>query len=551
VRSYSINDKVQAYCTHQHSRSDIENYLLPSTEVLPRLSLEGTLPIVKHWYENCLTHHSTCNGQRSSYSLPSRLLDISTNNQGHIRLVDTSCEPIKAPYTYMTLSHKWGTAQPFQLEAKTELKLKEKCPVTELPQTFQDAVKVVAALGVSYLWIDSLCIKQDSIEDWTIESSRMADIYGGSQCNIGATGGLDNTQGLFFDSDNTQLTLETLELSYKTEHLSFVLVQSDLKIILDKEPLNVRAWVYQERWLAPSMVHFARSQLFWECHTMSACESWPHGLPLNLGFDFQPWRADISHGLNPRGLYTRSFKMSGIAKSDAVIFGLQLWSHILGEYVLCSLTREEDRLVAISGVAKRLQRFVNAEYLAGLWGCHIVPQLLWHTVARPGYRPSKYRAPSWSWASIDGVVLVTSSGLLSDSLIEVIDAKVIRAGAGTTGAVISGYLKVKAEIHCVRIIRIEEVFRIDGLVEGWKIGPKALLDVELTPEQLERSYFCMPVQQHKPDENSHVVKGLILNCINAVESCYERIGVFTIYVSQDQVLETVEGSFSGQLVTII
>ncbi|KAF1938046.1 hypothetical protein EJ02DRAFT_469220 [Clathrospora elynae] len=43
--------------------------------------------------------------------------------------------------------------------------------------------------------------------------------------------------------------------------------------------INKRAWVTQERLLAPRILHFGRSQLLWECLEYDASESYPHGLP--------------------------------------------------------------------------------------------------------------------------------------------------------------------------------------------------------------------------------------------------------------------------------
>jgi hypothetical protein len=66
-----------------------------------------------------------------------------------------------------------------------------------MPKTFQDAVKVTRALGISYIWIDSLCIVQDSSEDWLKESQQMESVYSNSYCNIAATKSADSDGGLF------------------------------------------------------------------------------------------------------------------------------------------------------------------------------------------------------------------------------------------------------------------------------------------------------------------------------------------------------------------
>lgn len=49
--------------------------------------------------------------------------------------------------------------------------------MTSLPRTFRDAIVVTRSMGIIFLWIDSLCILQDSAEDWASESSRIGDYF--------------------------------------------------------------------------------------------------------------------------------------------------------------------------------------------------------------------------------------------------------------------------------------------------------------------------------------------------------------------------------------
>lgn len=72
-------------------------------------------------------------------------------------------------------------------------------------------------------------------------------------------------------------------------------------------------------------------------------------------------------------------------------------------YSRCALTKETDKLVALSGLSKELQRVLQDDYLAGLWRRDLECQLLWEVRSSyHGRRPSVYVAPSWSWASLCG-----------------------------------------------------------------------------------------------------------------------------------------------------
>lgn len=64
----------------------------------------------------------------------------------------------------------------------------QKVPHSKMPQSFRDAVTATQAFGIRYLWIDALCIIQDSAKDWEKESSQMGDIYRGSTLTMAAIG---------------------------------------------------------------------------------------------------------------------------------------------------------------------------------------------------------------------------------------------------------------------------------------------------------------------------------------------------------------------------
>lgn len=76
------------------------------------------------------------------------------------------------------------------LTSKNVDKLVKEIEVGDLPKTFKDAIAFTRASRIGYLWIDSLCIIQDSEEDWHFESTSMASIYSNAWCNIAADGAI-------------------------------------------------------------------------------------------------------------------------------------------------------------------------------------------------------------------------------------------------------------------------------------------------------------------------------------------------------------------------
>lgn len=147
------------------------------------------------WIENCKSNHRTC---RQAYEdkawKPTRLLKVS-EDPNSIRL----CEKDEIPdgTIYTTLSHCWGLVVLGTLLTTNIDSLKKSIPISSLVKTFQNAIEVTRRLKVEYIWIDCLCIIQNSPGDWKFESMRMEAVYGHSYCNIAATASSDGRADCF------------------------------------------------------------------------------------------------------------------------------------------------------------------------------------------------------------------------------------------------------------------------------------------------------------------------------------------------------------------
>jgi hypothetical protein len=141
-------------------------------------------------------------------------------------------------------------------------------------------------------------------------------------------------------------------------------------------PLIRRGWALQERLLAPRTLHFAKTEVFWECHQKSACESFPEKLPIACTV----W-------------YTH-FAKQPLTQS--------MWTWIVERYSTCKLTYAKDKLVAISGLARHIQKQTKDQYMAGMWRKDLEFHLCWSGpyFSRRG-EANMYGAPTWSWASMD------------------------------------------------------------------------------------------------------------------------------------------------------
>ena len=154
-------------------------------------------------------------------------------------------------------------------------------PSKELPQTFQDAITVTRRLQIRYLWIDSLCILQDSPEDWTHESVQMHHVYGNAYVTLAADDSRDSSQGLF-RGRLPSLATPTIVVTAWKEALAkrFIVIHRRFwSESVAESPLNRRAWVLQERYLSPRIIHFGETQILWECKSRDCCETFPDGIP--------------------------------------------------------------------------------------------------------------------------------------------------------------------------------------------------------------------------------------------------------------------------------
>jgi len=101
--------------------------------------------------------------------------------------------------------------------------------------------------GFKYLWVDALCIVQGPRGDWTTESAKMADVYGGAFLTISAAISLDVQHGF-----QESLTEHFRSLKKRKLHPTF-------------NPLYGRGWALQERILSPRVLIFGKGGMFWEC----------------------------------------------------------------------------------------------------------------------------------------------------------------------------------------------------------------------------------------------------------------------------------------------
>ncbi|KAM0248817.1 hypothetical protein ACHAQJ_009328 [Trichoderma viride] len=360
--------------------------------------------ISRTWLKICNDNHKSCVAE--SAQLPARFLDISdVADSTHVFLKEFRDFKYSGDSRYVALSHCWGTGPNLcttrsTLHRVVKLKHKHGIKVSELPPTFRDAVHVARSLSVRYLWIDSLCIVQDDLHDWQMESVKMATIYRDAYLVLGAACGRSDAQGFLHARHWQDVVTLTPSDQGTTLALQLLLIVMDEYHVdpISQEPLSKRAWCLQERYLPRRMLLYGSQKILWECQKMSASEEGDVTLHDGNHLERICRTANI-----PASVLARTCRERYIGDKDVNYVD---WYKMVEDYTERLITKSSDRLPALSGLAKAVAQFSNDEYLAGLWKNGLIEGLAWcgSQGAEKLEEPGEYISPSWSWASVIGTV---------------------------------------------------------------------------------------------------------------------------------------------------
>ena len=166
-------------------------------EVMEHAAWHETMSLAKEWLNECFNEHPECRWPPSDEDpyLPTRVIEVLGPLQPNVRLI----HPGKGRGKWAALSHKWGLQSLTRLERGNINLFSKGIQTSSLPATFRDAIIVARRLGIRYLWIDSLCIVQDSQADWDIEFMKMPEIYQYANVTIAAAATKDSHGGILVE----------------------------------------------------------------------------------------------------------------------------------------------------------------------------------------------------------------------------------------------------------------------------------------------------------------------------------------------------------------
>jgi hypothetical protein len=336
-------------------------------------------------------------------------------------------------------------------------------------------------------------IRDDPI-DWETQAAQTADIYGRAYLTIAGTGSVNANAGLFNVNHPSEIRCTPRQpipgfpsLFYRETitHTQMRISCLDAKIDINDEniedeaavrstavsihpvlyPLLDRSRTFQEHLLSPRIIQFAQKEIVWECsrETWCCCTRGSH-----------LWRGRKHFAaalISPnRPLNDQSPDSPPDSLDMTALY--EVWRDLVVRYTSKKLAFDNDRLAALSGVARRAQRVLGCTYLAGLWSEDLLMGLCWFTANRytncdpidlfmssgmhfeDGHdddpsllarRPVEYRAPSWSWASVEGGVAWVDFATQPGNFI-IHDYKCVPSSGDLTGCVKSGYLDIEVKV---------------------------------------------------------------------------------------------------------
>jgi hypothetical protein len=495
--------------------TDLENpWRIPNLphEVVANSGSDQAVKRASLWLQDCADNHELC--KNASSSLPTRVISIEEPESIKLYESNGEVEP------YICLSHCWGKGEITKTETATLSTYKQNIPWQELPQTFQDAISFAFRLGYKYVWIDSLCIIQDSVEDWRSEGSRMAQIYSGADFTIAATASNRPSEGCF--RQTTERPVNMYSYPDTSGSMLDVCVRSTINHYAwryGEYPLLRRGWTLQECLLSRRIVHFTAEEMFWACRTVNECE---------CSFWWDPPSLPFKNLRSPK--YLSTVRPSSEAECT------DLWHGIVSEYSSSSLTYETDCFPALQGVGKQLYRLKRSAYMAGLWENSIIHDLLWYADHKDkACRPQKWRAPSWSWASVVGRVRWPNWGSACTPLSTYVAKEISLAGADEFGELLSA--KITLQGRCL-LHNVEGTYQYNATPSAaieypdhraWKKCRRNIyLDCELensdTPTISLRRVKTLLLSVYRMQSNN-LYDALVLRPLDTTAQVYERIGL--------------------------
>ncbi|KAH8806112.1 heterokaryon incompatibility protein-domain-containing protein [Xylogone sp. PMI_703] len=409
-----------------------EEYFVPRRRVGNHIDIQ----LVKRWLEECKKHqHSKKAMGRKDSNLfqlehPFRLIDV----------IDECLVQKAERCDYVALSYVWGRIPTILAPGEDA----EKIPILltlqqnvealsvpkslsqsrqasresgRIPRTVCDAMELTRQIGMRYLWVDTVCIVQDSQEDKARLIGCMDDVYDNATVTFVAASGIDADAGLSGISPRTGHLIEPAKIISASDGkaLNLSLSLPSLCDEVRRATWNTRGWTFQEQCLSQRCLYFTAEEAFFNCTEVQWREGYDYGEEKRKNVDVQVrtgppwWSMKLRRDLDP----TPYHYLGGASRG----LDIQSYQTAVQDYSRKNLTFSGDILNAFEGIFNRFKRSGEASELSirqtqGIPTHFLYQALLWFPSDDSKKRMSNYGQPgglaeefsTWSWASWSGPI---------------------------------------------------------------------------------------------------------------------------------------------------
>jgi hypothetical protein len=375
---------------------------------------KGKQALIRSWIDKCDQGHSTICNPDVEYADAFKKL-TSQNYFGVIDVIDMQLKSLPIvdrtgrPEKFVALSYVWESGETYTTQkSNVSTHLAHgglESVLHKLPQVIQDTINLVQRLGLRYLWVDRLCIVQQSVRSWRLNAASMHLVYGQAYLTVCAADGPDARTGLLAmhpDRKSRQL-IKTVAPGLK------LLVSRPPEIVLQGSKWNSRGWTFQERLLSRRCLIFSECKVYFQCRSTGMSEDiQTDGKGLGWGLDSTNSPLQIFSQLERRSIW---FYMICISL-----------------YTKRNLTFDRDVIAAFDGMSNVMERTMRAPFCFGLPTSHFDFALLWQPkgnlkrrIALEGHDLPQAEFPSWSWAGWQGFFCQYDNKELDGCLLDVND----------------------------------------------------------------------------------------------------------------------------------
>ncbi|KAJ4248729.1 hypothetical protein NW762_012567 [Fusarium torreyae] len=403
LKSYEAYVMLAAPQKYDKSDVDYPGLLNDETQFLGRRigSSHNKKNLVREFLRLC----ETCHDERCTAKLGIEDPFRDTLNEPYFGVIDMENESlVPLPYSdngfelrfdaYATVSYVWGNGNSRQHSTRiSNIQSRRKSGglsnvIRNLPKALRQGIDLIHQLGIRYIWIDALCIVQNSSHSWNLNARAMHLIYGNSTLTICAADGMDATAGLLaLDEDHKPR--QTI-VNYASG--VWLMLHRPAETSIETTQWNKRAWTFQERLLSKRCLIFTEGRIFFQCRSTGMSED-VFSDRLGRGWSLDLVRAPL--------------QMLSQLKTRAMWF----YTHCVALYTVRELYEPFDILAAFSGMCKLIGQTIRAPFVFGLPTSHFDLALLWQPVGKssrltkarisddPKYKDMRF--PSWSWCGWD------------------------------------------------------------------------------------------------------------------------------------------------------